>query len=185
MSEAPPTAVLRLEGLTVRLPPGADRPHAIEDIALEVHPREILCVVGESGSGKSVTAFTVMGLLGRTQLKPVAGRVLLQGEDLLQASPARLRDLRGSRTSRITSRTRRSRACASNLVWMRSTSSICSPTRITGLSAVIGSWKIIDMRVQRSSRSRSSEACSRSSPPSRTRPATGWSCLRGSSPITV
>ena len=29
---------------------------------------------------------------------------------------------------------------------MVSTSSICSPTRITGLSAVIGSWKIIAMR---------------------------------------
>ena len=93
--------VLEIEGLTVRLPAGADRPHAIEDIGLTVRPREILCVVGESGSGKSVTAFTVMGLLGRTQLKPVAGRVLLQGEDLLQASPARLRDLRGSRMAMI------------------------------------------------------------------------------------
>ncbi len=38
---------------------------------------------------------------------------------------------------------------------MRSTSSICSPQVTTGLSAVIGSWKIIDMRVPRSSRSRS------------------------------
>ena len=39
----------------------------------------------------------------------------------------------------------------------RSTS-ICSPQRMTGLSAVIGSWKIIAMRVQRSASSRRSEA---------------------------
>ena len=93
--------VLQLDGLTVRLPPGADRVNAIEGISLAVQPREILCVVGESGSGKSVTASTVMGLLGRTQLRPVAGRVLLQGEDLLQANAKRMRDLRGSRMAMV------------------------------------------------------------------------------------
>src|SRR3546814_15858877 len=64
-----------------------------------VRPREILCVVGESGSGKSVTAYTVMGLLPKRQLTPTAGRLLLQGEDLLKATPARMRELRGSRMS--------------------------------------------------------------------------------------
>src|SRR5690606_36576601 len=49
----------------------------------------------------SVTAFTVMGLLPKRQLTPTAGRLLLQGEDLLQATPARLRELRGSRMSMI------------------------------------------------------------------------------------
>src|SRR3546814_7378088 len=66
-----------------------------------VRPREILCVVGESGSGKSVTAYTVMGLLPKRQLTPTAGRLLLQGEDLLKATPARMRELRGSRMSMI------------------------------------------------------------------------------------
>ena len=55
--------VLSVCDLTVALPRGADRPHAIENVSLEVRPREIVCVVGESGSGKSVTAFSVMGLL--------------------------------------------------------------------------------------------------------------------------
>jgi len=36
------------------------------------------------------------------------------------------------------------RWAASSLVWVSSTSSICRPQVITGLSAVIGSWKIID-----------------------------------------
>lgn len=87
--------VLRIKGLTVRLPAGADRENAIEGISLHVEPGETLCLVGESGSGKSVTAHAVMGLLPKKQLIPVAGEVLLQGEDLLKATPGRLRDLRG------------------------------------------------------------------------------------------
>ena len=45
------------------------------------------------------------------------------------------------------------RARASRLVWARSTSSIWRPTGTTGLSAVIGSWKIIAIRVARLVRS--------------------------------
>jgi peptide/nickel transport system ATP-binding protein len=93
--------VLEVRGLTVSLPRGADRAHAIQDVSLEVRPQEILCLVGESGSGKSVTAFTVMGLLPRRQLVPVAGEIRLQGEELLGARPARLRELRGTRMSMI------------------------------------------------------------------------------------
>ena len=87
--------VLQINGLTVRLPAGADRENAIEDVCLQVQPGETLCLVGESGSGKSVTAHAVMGLLPKKQLVAVAGDVLLQGEDLLMATPERLRNLRG------------------------------------------------------------------------------------------
>ncbi|MBI3516455.1 MAG: ABC transporter ATP-binding protein [Proteobacteria bacterium] len=93
--------VLEVRGLTVRLPAGADRPNAIEAIDLAVAPREIVCVVGESGSGKSVTAFSIMGLLPKGQLVPTSGEVRLQGEELLTATPQRLRALRGSRMSMI------------------------------------------------------------------------------------
>jgi peptide/nickel transport system ATP-binding protein len=87
-------ATLRIDGLTVALPQGADRPHAVQNISLAIAPGQTLCVVGESGSGKSVMATTVMGLLPR-EVRPVSGQVLLQGESLLQASASRLRDLRG------------------------------------------------------------------------------------------
>jgi peptide/nickel transport system ATP-binding protein len=92
--------VLDIRGLTVALPPGADRAHAVEEVSLAVQPGEIVCIVGESGSGKSVTAFAVMGLLAR-ELKAVAGSILLEGEDVLKASPARLRELRGTRMAMI------------------------------------------------------------------------------------
>jgi peptide/nickel transport system ATP-binding protein len=93
--------VLEVRGLSVTLPPGADRKYAVEDISLTVGRGEIVCVVGESGSGKSVTAQTVMGLIPRKELTPVAGEALLQGEDLLKKSEAALRELRGVKMAMI------------------------------------------------------------------------------------
>ena len=93
--------VLSVRDLTIRLPKGSDRANAVEDISFDVGAGEIVCLVGESGSGKSVTAQAIMGLLPRKTLVPVAGEVLLEGEDTLRASPARLRALRGARMAMI------------------------------------------------------------------------------------
>jgi peptide/nickel transport system ATP-binding protein len=93
--------VLDIQDLTVALPPGADRPHAVENISFTVGPGEIVCVVGESGSGKSVTAFSVMGLLPKGQLRSTGGRILLEGDDLLRKSPGELRRMRGDRMAMI------------------------------------------------------------------------------------
>src|SRR5437763_6590333 len=93
--------VLDVQGLTVHLPLGADRMNAVENVSFAVAPGEIVCVVGESGSGKSVTAHAVMGLLPPGQLTATAGRILLEGDDLLQKSPAEMRRIRGDRISMI------------------------------------------------------------------------------------
>ncbi|MFM8866124.1 MAG: ATP-binding cassette domain-containing protein, partial [Limnohabitans sp.] len=89
-----PAAVLNIRDLSVALPAGGDRAHAVQAVSLEIAAGQTLCVVGESGSGKSVMATTVMGLLDKA-LRPDAGQVLLKGESLLEAAPARLRQLRG------------------------------------------------------------------------------------------
>ncbi|AOG07320.1 MULTISPECIES: ABC transporter ATP-binding protein [unclassified Bosea (in: a-proteobacteria)] len=94
------TPVLEIAGLSIALPGGGDRAFAVEDVSLSVDAGEIVCVVGESGSGKSVTAFSVMGLLAKA-LKPVAGAIRLEGEDVLAATPQRLRALRGDRMAMI------------------------------------------------------------------------------------
>jgi peptide/nickel transport system ATP-binding protein len=85
---------LSVQNLCIALPAGSDRPYAVDHISFDVGPGEIVCLLGESGSGKSVIAQAVMGLLPAT-LKPVAGAIELQGENLLQGTPARLRQLRG------------------------------------------------------------------------------------------
>jgi peptide/nickel transport system ATP-binding protein len=91
---------LAVEGLTIRLPKGADRPHAIEDVTLSVAAGEILCVVGESGSGKSVTASAAMGLLA-PGLAIERGSMALSGEDLRAKSPEAWRAIRGRRIAMV------------------------------------------------------------------------------------
>ena len=92
--------VLEIEGLTIGLPTGGDRRNAVQSVDLRVGAGEIVCLVGESGSGKSVIAQAVMGLLP-SQLPVRAGTIRLNGEDLLAATPQRLRALRCVRMSMI------------------------------------------------------------------------------------
>ena len=86
-------SILELNGLTIGLPSGAERPEAASRISLKVERGEIVCLVGESGSGKSVIAQSVMGLLPRT-LPVTAGSISLLDEDLSHADEDRLRQLR-------------------------------------------------------------------------------------------
>ena len=58
-------------------------------------------MVGESGSGKSVLARAIMGLLPHRICAPARAAILLEGEDLLHATPARMREIRCSRISMI------------------------------------------------------------------------------------
>jgi peptide/nickel transport system ATP-binding protein len=94
------TEVLKVEGLTVALPPSGQRAHAVEDIGFSLAPGETLCMVGESGSGKSVVAHALMGLLP-ANLRLLGGRILLDGEELQALSEAGFRRLRGSKLSMV------------------------------------------------------------------------------------
>jgi peptide/nickel transport system permease protein len=95
-----PRASLSVEGLTVEIatPRGLIRP--VEDVGFSVAPGATLAIVGESGSGKSVTATALMGLLPPAA-DVVAGRALLDGDDLLRLDPEALRRLRGARIAMI------------------------------------------------------------------------------------
>jgi len=94
------TPVLEIRNLTVTLPRGGDRVHAVEGVDLTVDRGEIVCLVGESGSGKSVIAHAIMGLLPK-ELAATGGDIRLTGENLLAADASRLRELRCTRMSMI------------------------------------------------------------------------------------
>ena len=73
---------------------------AVNDVSFHVAPGETLAIVGESGSGKSVTALSILQLLGEAG-SINAGSVFLEGEDLVGLGEARMRKIRGNRISMI------------------------------------------------------------------------------------
>ncbi|PZX14871.1 peptide/nickel transport system ATP-binding protein [Palleronia aestuarii] len=92
--------LLDIRDLRVPLPPGADRPLAVDGLDLTLEKGEILCIVGETGSGKSLSAFATMGLLPPNLPKPT-GEIRFEGRDLLRLSPAERRRLTGRRLAMV------------------------------------------------------------------------------------
>ncbi|KAA0698001.1 ABC transporter ATP-binding protein [Neorhizobium sp. P12A] len=86
--------VLSIENLTTSFKTPEGWKAVIRNISLHVDAGETVAIVGESGSGKSVTALSTMRLLppGRSRSE---GRILLDGKDLLQATEAEMRSVRG------------------------------------------------------------------------------------------
>jgi oligopeptide/dipeptide ABC transporter ATP-binding protein len=71
---------------------------ALDRVNLAINPRESVGLVGETGCGKSVTARAMINLIpspGRVE----KGRILLDGDDILAMSSARLRKMRGREIS--------------------------------------------------------------------------------------
>lgn len=91
--------LLDIRNLRIALNGEQDK-QVVKGLNLSIEPGQTMCLVGESGSGKSLSALATMGLLPSV-LSPIAGSIKLKGEELLTASPARLRDLRATGMSMI------------------------------------------------------------------------------------
>jgi peptide/nickel transport system ATP-binding protein len=74
--------------------------HAVDGVSYAVQPGQTLAIVGESGSGKTVSSLTVMGLT-RAPNTHVSGSILFGGHDLVTASDAELRRIRGAAVAMI------------------------------------------------------------------------------------
>lgn len=90
------TPLLRVVDLAVEYRTRRGPVHAVRGVSLTVEAGQTVALVGESGSGKSTTAHAVVGLLPPAA-HVTAGRVELDGRDLLTAPRRELRALRGLR----------------------------------------------------------------------------------------
>jgi oligopeptide/dipeptide ABC transporter ATP-binding protein len=95
-----PTALLSVRDLRVGFATEGGLLQAVDGVNFDLRSGEVLAIVGESGSGKSVTAQTIMGLT-RSNNARIEGSVKLDGEELVEASDADLRRLRGEKVAMV------------------------------------------------------------------------------------
>jgi peptide/nickel transport system ATP-binding protein len=94
------STILEVQELSVDIPVSAGLLHPVQDVSFAVNRGETLCIVGESGCGKSLTALAIMDLLP-SSARRLATRVVLDGEDILDASERRMSDIRGNKMAMI------------------------------------------------------------------------------------
>jgi glutathione transport system ATP-binding protein len=97
--------VLSVRSLSVDFPSRGQVFQAVKSISFDVRPGKTLAIVGESGSGKSVTSRAIMRLTDYSGGTISGGQVLFQSRngplDLMQASPERMRQIRGGEIAMI------------------------------------------------------------------------------------
>ncbi len=94
--------LLEVEDLSVTFRTDRGIVRAVDSVSLHVDEGETLAIVGESGSGKSVTALSILGLIGDADSGRIErGRISFEGQDLIQQNDAVLRRIRGNRIAMI------------------------------------------------------------------------------------
>ena len=93
--------LLHVEGLKVEFKTRDGIATVIDNMNIKLNAGETLGIVGESGCGKSMTALSIMGLVPIPPGRIAGGKILFNGEDLLQAGEARMRQVRGNNISMI------------------------------------------------------------------------------------
>jgi microcin C transport system ATP-binding protein len=94
-------SLLEVDDLAVHFDTGERTVEAVRGVSFEIAKGETVALVGESGSGKSVTALSILKLLPYPAARHPSGRIRFEGRDLLRATDAELRAVRGDRISMI------------------------------------------------------------------------------------
>ncbi len=94
------TPLLSVRGLDIAFVSGKQLTQRTEGVHFDVYPGEIVSLVGESGCGKSITALSLMGLLGR-QGRVTHGEAMFQGRNLLAMDSRALDAVRGKEMAMI------------------------------------------------------------------------------------
>src|SRR3954454_18260420 len=88
-------ALLEIKDLKVHFQTDDGLVKAVDGVSYSVDRGETLGIVGESGSGKSVSSMTLMGLT-RARNARISGEILFDGNNLLIATDAEMRSIRGN-----------------------------------------------------------------------------------------
>ncbi len=95
-----PHELLEVRDLRIHFPTDDGLVKAVDGLSFQLDRGRTLGIVGESGSGKSVTSLGILGLHQGTNAR-ISGQIWLDGEELVSASTARIRQLRGNKMAMI------------------------------------------------------------------------------------
>jgi len=95
-----PDALVEVQDLQIHFPTQDGLVKAVDGVSFSLDRGRTLGIVGESGSGKSVTSLGIMGLHQGSKAQ-ISGHIRLDGEELVGAPPARMRELRGNKVAMI------------------------------------------------------------------------------------
>lgn len=101
MAVASDEKVLEVKGLKTYFYTQEGEVKAVDGLSYFVRKGESVGLVGESACGKSVSALSILRLIPYPPGIIVGGEIIFQGEDLLQASEAQMRDIRGNRIAMV------------------------------------------------------------------------------------
>ena len=94
--------LLEVNNLKVSFKVGKKKLTAVENVEFSLDKGKIIGIVGESGCGKSVTATSILRLVSPAVCEiDENSEILFDGEDLVKASEARMREVRGNEISMI------------------------------------------------------------------------------------
>jgi peptide/nickel transport system ATP-binding protein len=93
-------ALLQVRDLRVHFPTDDGVVKSVDGLSFDLERGKTLGIVGESGSGKSVTSLSILGLHKAGTAK-ISGEIVLDGEELIDASREHVRRLRGKKMAMI------------------------------------------------------------------------------------
>ena len=93
--------ILKVENLVTKFHTKEGVVNAVNGVDFELEKGEVVALVGESGSGKSVTSLSIMGLIPKPPGEIASGKILFNGEDLLNKTTREMQDIRGNEISMI------------------------------------------------------------------------------------
>lgn len=94
-------SLLKLQGVTVEYKTQGGRIlKAVDEVCLNIQPREIVGLVGESGSGKTVLCQSILRLIQAPGCIS-GGQILWQGKNLLRCTTKQMRQVRGKEIAMI------------------------------------------------------------------------------------
>ena len=95
--------LLNVENLKTQFKTDHGLVKAVDGVSYYINEREIISIVGESGCGKSVSQLSVLQLIPSPPGKIVDGKVMFEGQDLLEFEPngSKMRSIRGGKIAMI------------------------------------------------------------------------------------